>query len=115
MNRSHENMLNAHHLERRFLQMIGVLAFLLLIPELAQAQTAMPWDNFTCMLAKQLGGNAIKWMAVIAVALAGLMYGLGELAGPFQKTLQIAAGFSIALGAVAVVSMMFGAGPGNSC
>ena len=50
MNSAHENMLNAHHLQRRFLQMIGVLAFLFLIPELAQAQTAMPWDNFTCML-----------------------------------------------------------------
>jgi type IV secretion system protein VirB2 len=84
-----------------------VITVLTLLPNLAHAQQAMPWESFTCSLAKQVTGPWIKWMAVIAIALGGVMFGLGELSGPFQRVMQIAGGFSIALGAVAIVANMF--------
>jgi type IV secretory pathway VirB2 component (pilin) len=55
----------------------------------------------------------VKWAAVIAIALGGVMFGLGELNGPFQRMMQIAGGFSIAIGAVAIAGHFFGGSPGT--
>lgn len=102
---------------RLFVAVLLILALFSLLPTTAHA-TTMPWESFGCQLATQLTGPWVKWMAVIAVALGGVMFGLGELSGPFQKMMQIAGGFSIALGAVAVVTMLLPTGTaiaGGSC
>ena len=91
---------------------IGLGMVLLLGPLSASAQQ-LPWETFSRTLACGLSGAWVKWLAVIAVALGGVMFGLGELSGPFQRTMQIAGGFRIALGAVAVVGMLLnGVTPG---
>jgi type IV secretory pathway VirB2 component (pilin) len=69
---------------------------------------ALPWESFTQTLACELKGPWVKWMAVIAIALGGIMFGLGELSGPFQKMMQIAGGFSVAVGATAVAAKLLG-------
>jgi type IV secretory pathway VirB2 component (pilin) len=95
---------------------VALLAFMLL-PDIANAATA-PWETFAQTLACTMRGGWVKWMAVLAIAIGGLMFGLGEMNGPFQKILQIAGGFSIALGSVAVATTLLGsfndAGQSNS-
>lgn len=98
--------------KKQFAVLLGLLIFFLLLSPSAYADpllvmpSPMPWESFTKTLACTLSGAWIKWMAVIAVALGGVMFGLGELSGPFQRTMQIAGGFSIAVGAVAVVGYL---------
>lgn len=93
-----------------------VVAILTLFPDIAHAQSVgVPWETFTSKLACTLSGNWVKWMAVIAVALGGVMFGLGELSGPFQKMMQIAGGFSIAIGATAVVGLLLPGPALGSC
>lgn len=98
-----------------------VLAILLsfainaLLPSVALAQSfqgGLPWEAATRNIACQLGGPTLKWLAVIAIVLAGIMFGLGELSGPFQRFMQIAGGFSIAVSAVSVVGWLLGSQPG---
>lgn len=90
-----------------------VVMLLAAVPQDAHAQfssSALPWETFTQKVACALQGPWVKWAAVIAVALGGVMFGLGELSGPFQRVMQIAGGFSIALGAVGVVAWLLPAG-----
>src|ERR1035437_43062 len=94
---------------RLFVAVLLILALFSLFPAVAHAQTAadpLPWTTFGCKLATQLTGPWVKWMAVIAIALGGVMFGLGDLSGPFKKVMQIVGGFTIALGAVTVVSTL---------
>src|ERR1035437_60371 len=85
-----------------------IVALFALLPSVAHAQSTggLPWETFGCKLASQLTGPWVKWMAVIAVALGGVMFGLGELSGPFKKVMEIIGGFTIALGATGVVATL---------
>src|ERR1035437_10675176 len=101
------DQLTDHEQKVRFIiAAMVIVALFALLPSIAHAQTTMPWETFSTKLACTLSGNWVKWMAVIAVALGGVMFGLGELSGPFQKMMQIVGGFTIALGAVTVVSTL---------
>lgn len=92
---------------------VFAVAIFLFSPDVAMAQSIdLPWETFTQKLACTLTGAWLKWMAVIAVALAGVLWGVGELSGPFQRVMQIASGFSIAIAAVAVVGWLLPAGAG---
>jgi len=82
-------------------------------PALADTSTSLPWDTFTQKLACMLSGNWVKWAAVIAIAVGGVMYGLGELSGPFGRVMQVGGGFSVAAGAVTVAGWLLGAAPGT--
>jgi len=95
------------------LAMMAIAVLLMLAPEPAYAQAALPWEDFTKKLACTVSGAWVKWAAVIAIALGGVMFGLGELNGPFQRMMQIAGGFSIAIGAVAIAGHFFGGSPGT--
>lgn len=103
------DQLATHESNVRFIiAALVIVALFALLPSVAHAQSTggLPWETFGCKLASQLTGPWVKWMAVIAVALGGVMFGLGELSGPFQKVMQIVGGFTIALGAVTVVSTL---------
>jgi type IV secretion system protein VirB2 len=98
------------------LMLLGLV--LLSSPDLALAQSvggngSLPWDTFTQRLACMLSGAWVKWVAVIAIAIGGVMYGLGELSGPFSRVMQIGGGFSVAAGAVTVAGWLLGAGTGS--
>lgn len=84
--------------------MMAAALLLMLGPDLAMAQSAtLPWETGTCKFAKAFVGPWVGWVAVIAIALAGIAFGVGESNAPMQTAMRIAAGFSIAVGAVAVV------------
>ena len=103
----------------------GLIAAMLLLgllvlasPDSALAQSvggngSLPWDTFTQRLACMLSGAWVKWVAVIAIAIGGVMYGLGELSGPFSRVMQIGGGFSVAAGAVTVAGWLLGASTGS--
>lgn len=94
----------------------GILLFaVMLVVASSAAHAGMPWENSLKTIACDVGVGTVKWLAVIAVILAGIMYGLGELSGPFQKMMQIAAGFSIAVGAGAVVFLLIPQAGQASC
>jgi type IV secretory pathway VirB2 component (pilin) len=97
---------------------VAALLLCAMVPPAAWAQAAggaagLPWDSFTQKLACMMSGAWIKWAAVIAIAIGGVMYGLGELSGPFGRVMQIGGGFSIAAGAVTVAGWLLGANPGT--
>lgn len=86
-----------------------IVVMLLIGPVSAHAQSmsgSMPWETFAQKVACSMSGPWVKWLAVTAIALAGIMFGLGELSGPFKRAMEIAGGFSIAVAAVAVVTMI---------
>lgn len=85
------------------LVVLSVFSVLMILPGIAEAQNIiLPWDSSSCKLAKAFTGPWLGWMAVVAIAIAGLCFGIGELKAPLQTTMRIAAGFSIAVAAVAV-------------
>ena len=89
------------------LQGIVIFAISLLVFSSA-AHAAMPWENALANITCDVSSGTVKWLAVLAIVLGGVMYGLGELSGPFQKALQIAAGFSIAVGATTFANSFLG-------
>lgn len=98
---------------------VFICLWLLLGAGAAHAQSVgsgpMPWVKFTETLACQLQGPWVKWLAVIAIALAGVMFGLGELSGPFKRTMEIAGGFSIAVAATLIVGTLLPDSQGLVC
>lgn len=100
---------------RKYLNALLAVVVLFSLTPLSAHAAGMPWESFTHTLACELSGPWVKWLAVISVALGGIMFGLGELSGPFSKVMQIAGGFSIAVGAASVVPLMLGTGAIGSC
>ncbi len=85
------------------LVVLSVFSVLMAAPGMAEAQNIiLPWDTSSCKLAKAFTGPWLGWMAVVAIAIAGLSFGIGELKAPLQTAMRIAAGFSIAVAAAAV-------------
>lgn len=92
------------------LLMLLVLALLWSFPNSAHAQEAggMPWESALEKMAEMMTGAWVKWIAIIAIAVGGVLFGIGELKGPFGYALQIAAGFSVAIGAAALAGLVIG-------
>lgn len=90
---------------------IGLMALLICLmcfPEPAFAQTSLPWETFTQKLACTVTGPWLRWACVLAIAICAVLYGFGELQGPFKNVMMIGAGFSVAIGAASVVTSFFG-------
>lgn len=89
-----------------FMVMIGMLA----TPATSfAAEGSMPWEGALQAMAESMTGPWVKWLAIIAIAVGGILFGIGELNGPFKYALQIAAGFSVAVGAAAIAGMVVAA------
>ena len=69
----------------------------------------MPWEGALQAMADAMTGPWVKWLAIIAIAVGGILFGIGELNGPFKYALQIAAGFSVAVGAATFAGMLMAA------
>lgn len=100
---------------RRVVLLIAGVVTLLAMPDIALAQSAPPWESFMAKLACWGTGPWVKWAAVLAIAIGGIMFGLGELNGPFKMVLQISAGFSFAAGAVGIAALLIPGGSGLTC
>lgn len=84
-----------------------VLGALLLCPDVSFAVSgSMPWEGALERLAEAATGAWIKWVAIIAIAVSGVLFAIGELGGPFKTLLQIAAGLSFATGAASLAAMV---------
>lgn len=88
------------------LMMGGIAILAMMVPDLAIAQ-ALPWEAGTCKFAKAFTGPWLGWVAVIAIVAAAVAWGVGESNAPLQGAMRIAAGFSIAVSAAAVVGWFF--------
>lgn len=96
---------------RQWNVVIGLMALLICLmcfPEPAFAQAPLPWETFTQKLACTVTGPWVRWACVLAIAICGVLYGFGELQGPFKNVMMIGAGFSVALGAVSIATTFFG-------
>lgn len=84
-----------------------VMAMLLFTPIGAHAQTVdLPWDSSSCKMAKAFTGPWLGWVAAIAIAIAGVAFGIGEAKAPLQTAMRIAAGFSVAVSAFTLVTWL---------
>jgi type IV secretory pathway VirB2 component (pilin) len=87
--------------------LMAVLMLFLFMPLHAHAQTIdLPWDSSMCKAAKAFTGPWLAWVAAIAVAIAGVAFGVGEAKAPLQTAMRIACGFSVAVAAVSVVGWL---------
>jgi len=89
-----------------------VMIVMLALPGTSFAQEAgggMPWEGALQTMAEAMTGPWVKWLAIIAIACGGILFGIGELNGPFKYALQIAAGFSVAVGAATFAGMVMAA------
>jgi hypothetical protein len=46
----------------------------------------------------------LKWIGVLAIAIGGVLFSVGELSGPFGYVIRIIAGLAVALGAGALAA-----------
>lgn len=99
------------HLPKLLLAFVALAFLMSPTDSFAQASGggfSMPWEGALQSMAAAISGPWVKWLAIIAIAIGGILFGIGELNGPFKYVLQIAAGFSVALGATALVGNLMG-------
>ncbi len=81
-------------------------ALLLLLPSRLFASTQMPWDDSLLVVQNALTGTTAHILIIIAIAMSGLMWAMGEQASMIQKAGKIIFGGSIATGAVSICSAL---------
>ena len=76
----------------------------------AMASTAgnMPWDTPLTNIQQDLSGTVAHVFIIVAIVATGLMWAFGEHGSSMRKVMGIAAGGSMALGGVSVVSDLTG-------
>ncbi len=81
-------------------------ALLLLLPSRLLASTQMPWDDSLLVIQNALTGTTAHILIIIAIAMSGLMWAIGEQGSMIQKAGKIIFGGSIATGAVSICSAL---------
>ena len=74
----------------------------------AQVFGGLPWEKPICEVAKSLSGPVAKAVLVIATVMTGLLWAMGEAGSMFKKAAAWIFGAAIAVGAVSIVSSLFG-------
>lgn len=74
----------------------------LALPALAYAQPNMPWDDGLLQIQRALTGTTAHIIIVIAIALGGIAFAIGEQGGIIKKAAAIIFGGSIATGAASL-------------
>jgi len=100
----------------RALMTAGALAGLM-VPEMAVAAD----DGIFSQIAEVLetvandlvGSGWLTWVGVIAVAIGGVLFAVGELSGPFGYVLRVVAGLAVAVGATSLGASFVGGGGGG--
>ncbi|MCK6421759.1 MAG: TrbC/VirB2 family protein [Aquabacterium sp.] len=57
-----------------------------------------------------VGSGWLTWVGVIAVAIGGVLFAVGELSGPFGYVLRVVAGLAVAVGATSLGASFAGGG-----
>ena len=81
-------------------------ALLLLLPSRLLASTQMPWDDSLLVIQNALTGTTAHILIIIAIAMSGLMWAIGEQGSMIQQAGKIIFGGSIATGAVSICSAL---------
>jgi type IV secretory pathway VirB2 component (pilin) len=81
------------------------------LPRVAVADT-MPWDNSLTAIQQALTGTTAHVIIVIAIAMAGLAFAVGEQGSLFRKGAAIIFGGSIATGAASLYAALKFSGSG---
>jgi type IV secretory pathway VirB2 component (pilin) len=71
------------------------------------AAPIMPWDSSLTVIQNALTGTTAHILIVIAIAISGLMWALGEQGSMIQKAGKIVCGGAIATGAVSISTALF--------
>lgn len=78
----------------------------LVMPTLAFATPRMPWEDSLEAIQHALTGNTTHVLIIIAIALSGLMWAIGEQGSIIQKAGKIVFGGSIATGAASICAAL---------
>jgi type IV secretion system protein VirB2 len=70
--------------------------------------SGMPWDGPLTNIQQDLSGTVAHVFIIVAIVATGLMWAFGEHGSSMRKVMGIAAGGSMALGGVSVVSDLTG-------
>lgn len=88
---------------------ILVLTVLALLAPAAFAQSGpMPFASGLCQLAGVVSGPLVRYAAVIAVVILGVMIAFGEVGGMFKTIATVLVGLSVALAAVSWIGYWTG-------
>jgi type IV secretory pathway VirB2 component (pilin) len=82
------------------------LFFMLLFPSLLMAGQSMPWDDSLMVVEQALTGTTAHVLIIIAIAMSGLMWAIGEQGSFIHKAGKIILGGSIATGAVSICTAL---------
>ena len=100
---------------RRFLSLIYffyrylfsfVFSMGILYPSCLLAAPRMPWDDSLMVVQNSLTGTTAHILIIIAIAMSGLLWALGEQGSMIQKAGKIIFGGSIATGAVSICAAL---------
>jgi type IV secretory pathway VirB2 component (pilin) len=87
---------------------IAITGFVLLItsPVIAGTTDSLPWDAPGQKIESWLTGSVAKMVAIILIAVSGIMFANGEHGSAFRRMMGIMFGISIAVGAATLYSSL---------
>ena len=74
---------------------------------------SMPWDGPLTNIQQDISGTVAHVFIIVAIVATGLMWAFGEHGSSMRKVMGIAAGGSLALGGVSVVTDLTGGSPSS--
>lgn len=86
--------------------LVFVNLFFLFFSPLLWADPRMPWDDSLMVVEQSLTGTTAHIIIIIAIAMSGLMWAIGEQGSMIQKGGKIIFGGSIATGAVSICTAL---------
>ncbi len=75
-------------------------------PLLASSFESLPWDTPGQRIESWLTGSVAKIVAIILIAVSGIMFANGEHGSAFRRMMGVVFGISIAVGAVSIYASL---------
>jgi type IV secretory pathway VirB2 component (pilin) len=95
---------------QRYTSLIILLSYFVLTtlasPVLASSFESLPWDTPGQRIESWLTGSVAKIVAIVLIAISGIMFANGEHGGAFRRMMGIVFGVSIAVGAVTIYASL---------
>jgi type IV secretion system protein VirB2 len=92
---------------RSFILFLNYLIILSLTsPVFASSFESLPWDTPGQRIESWLTGSVAKIVAIVLIAISGIMFANGEHGSAFRRMMGIVFGVSIAVGAVTIYASL---------
>lgn len=75
-------------------------------PILASSFESLPWDTPGQRIESWLTGSVAKIVAIVLIAVSGIMFANGEHGSAFRRMMGVVFGISIAVGAVSIYASL---------